>query len=127
MSLYQRIVADDQVLLSLAPTAQFGLTGAHIEFVTEVVDGVLTTTTPNLQWFDPSVTKPTKEEILAERARLQAELDSTEYQRLRQPEYPPLADLADAIYWQAEGDESKMTAYLAAVDAVKQKYPKEGE
>jgi hypothetical protein len=43
---------------------------------------------------------------------------------MRQPEYPPLGDLADAIYWQNEGDSSKMTAYLAAVEAVKVKYPK---
>jgi hypothetical protein len=124
MSLYKRVVSDDQVILSLAPTAKFGLTGIEIEFVEEVVNGVTTTTTPNLQWFDPSVTKPTKQQILAERARLQAELDATEYQRKRQPEYPPLGDLADAIYWQNEGDSSKMTAYLAAVEAVKVKYPK---
>jgi hypothetical protein len=124
MSLYKRIASDDKVIQSLAPTAQFGLTGTEIEFVEEIVDGVLTTTTPNLQWFDPSVTKPTKQQILAERARLQAELDATEYQRKRQPEYPPLGDLADAIYWQNEGDSSKMTAYLAAVEAVKVKYPK---
>lgn len=124
MSLYKRIVTDDQVIQSLAPTAQFGLTGTEIEFVEEVVNGVTTTTTPNLQWFNPSVTKPTKQQILAERARLQAELDATEYQRKRQPEYPPLGDLADAIYWQNEGDSSKMTVYLAAVEAVKVKYPK---
>jgi hypothetical protein len=124
MSLHQRIATDDQVIKSLAPTAQFGLTGTEIEFVEEVVNGVTTTITPNLQWFDPSVTKPTKQQILAERARLQAELDATEYQRKRQPEYPPLGDLADAIYWQNEGDSSKMTAYLAAVEAVKVKYPK---
>jgi len=124
MSLYKRIASDDQVILSLAPTAKFGLTGIEIEFVEEIVDGVLTMTTPNLQWFDPSVTKPTKQQILAERARLQAQLDATEYQRKRQPEYPPLGDLADAIYWQNEGDSSKMTAYLAAVEAVKVKYPK---
>ena len=124
MSLYKRVASDDLVILSLAPTAKFGLTGIEIEFVEEVVNGVTTTTTPNLQWFDPSVTKPTKQQILAERARLQAELDATEYQRKRQPEYPPLGDLADAIYWQNEGDSSKMTAYLAAVEAVKVKYPK---
>jgi hypothetical protein len=124
MSLYKRVASDDQVILSLAPTAKFSLTGVEIEFVEEVVNGVLTTSTPNLQWFDPSVTKPTKEQILAERARMQAELDATEYQRKRLPEYPPLGDLADAIYWQNEGDSSKMTAYLAAVEAVKVKYPK---
>jgi hypothetical protein len=56
--------------------------------------------------------------------RLTAIEESLEYQRLRRPEYPPLADLADALYWQAQGDESKMIAYLAAVNAVKTKYPK---
>ena len=38
--------------------------------------------------------------------------------------YPPLADLADALYWQANGDESKMNTYLAAIAAVKQQLPK---
>jgi len=36
-----------------------------------------------------------------------------------------LSDFVDAMYWQARGDDTKMTAYLAAVDAVKAKYPKE--
>jgi hypothetical protein len=39
--------------------------------------------------------------------------------------YPPLADLADALYWQAQGDDSKMQTYLAACAAVKQQFPKE--
>jgi hypothetical protein len=124
MSLYTRTVTDDQVLLSLTPLAAFGLTGTQIEFVEEVVNGTTVVSMPNLQWFDQSIAKPTKQQILAERARLQAELDATEYQRKRQPEYPPIADLADALYWQSNGDETKMTAYLAAVDAVKVKYPK---
>ena len=44
--------------------------------------------------------------------------------RLRQALYPPLADLADALYWQSKGDNSKMDAYNAAVEAVKQRFPK---
>lgn len=44
--------------------------------------------------------------------------------RLRQAMYPPLADLADAIYWQSQGDNSKLNAYNAAVAAVKAKFPK---
>lgn len=46
------------------------------------------------------------------------------YAELRRAEYPPLSDLADAMYWINQGDESKMQAYLAACDAVKAKYPK---
>lgn len=63
--------------------------------------------------------------IQAEVLRLQQAWAATEYQRQRQPEYPPLQDLADALYWQNKGDNSKMQAYLAACEAVKQKYPKE--
>ena len=46
------------------------------------------------------------------------------YKFKRQPEYPPLTDLADALYHQSKGDETKLTAYLAKCEAVKQKYPK---
>lgn len=76
-----------------------------------------------IEWMDGSE-MPTEEEVLAEMERLQADYDAKEYQRLRQPEYPPLTDLADALYWQSQGDETKMTAYLQAVEAVKNKYPK---
>jgi hypothetical protein len=57
-------------------------------------------------------------------AEIQAELDATAYQRNRQPEYPPLADLADALYWSNQGDNTKLDAYYAACAAVKAKYPK---
>lgn len=43
---------------------------------------------------------------------------------LRRANYPPLADLADALYWQSRGDDSKLRAYHAAVAAVKEQYPK---
>lgn len=57
-------------------------------------------------------------------AELAAEAAATAYQRQRAPEYPPLSDLADALYWASEGDDSKLTAYYAACAAVKTKYPK---
>ena len=58
-------------------------------------------------------------------ATVQAYIDAHAYIAKRQPEYPPLTDLADALYHQSKGDETKMTAYLAKCEAVKQKYPKE--
>lgn len=79
----------------------------------------------NIIWEDRFNDPPVREVVEAEVQRLTAEQNATKYKLLRVEEYPPLADLADALYWQAQGDESKMTAYLAAVDAVKQKYPKE--
>ena len=58
-------------------------------------------------------------------ATVQAYIDAHTYIAKRQAEYPPLTDLADALYHQSKGDETKMTAYLAKCEAVKQKYPKE--
>ena len=43
---------------------------------------------------------------------------------LRRREYPPLTDLADAIYWMERNDKSLMEAWLKNCDAVKAKYPK---
>ena len=60
-------------------------------------------------------------------AEIQAELDATQYQRKRQPEYPAMADLADALYWSSKGDSTKLDAYYAACEAVKTKYPKPAE
>ena len=57
-------------------------------------------------------------------AEIQAELDATQYQRDRQPEYPSLATLADALYWSNRGDNTKLDEYYAACAAVKAKYPK---
>lgn len=67
----------------------------------------------------PSLTKARNE-----LKRQQKEWAATEYQRLRAPEYPPLSNLADAVYWQAQGDDKPMNAYIAACEAVKKKYPK---
>ena len=63
--------------------------------------------------------------VSTELARLKSLAKATEYQRNRQREYPPLTELADALYHQQNGDDTKMTAYLAKCEAVKQKYPKE--
>ena len=57
-------------------------------------------------------------------AELDAERAAVAYQRQRQPEYPPLADLADALYWASTGDSSKLDAYYQTCEAVKAKYPK---
>lgn len=77
----------------------------------------------NIELFK-EVTLPTRKQIEEEVSRLEAEWKSTEYQRQRKFEYPGLEVLADALYWQQQGDNTKMEAYLAAVDAVKNKYPK---
>jgi hypothetical protein len=57
----------------------------------------------------------------AEVQRLQTEYDSTEYQRLREKEYPPITDYLDAV---VKGDLEQQQAYIDACLAVKAKYPK---
>lgn len=52
-------------------------------------------------------------------------VDPESYKNKREQEYPPLTELADALYHQSKGDETKLTAYIAKCEAVKQKYPKE--
>lgn len=77
-----------------------------------------------LNWLDQKQSAPTLAEVEAELLRLTTEVAATAYQRQRAPEYPPLSDLADALYWASEGDDSKLTTYYAACAAVKAKYPK---
>jgi hypothetical protein len=74
-----------------------------------------------LTWFDPDILAPTKEELFAEVQRLEQEYDKTEYQRLREKEYPPITDYLDAV---VKGDLAQQQAYIDACLAVKAKYPK---
>ena len=64
-------------------------------------------------------------QIQIDMSAVNAWVDPEAYKYKRAPEYPPLTDLADALYHQSKGDETKLTAYLAKCEAVKQKYPKE--
>lgn len=110
----------DKALQSLVPNCEWVLDGGDIQWS---VDGSGHAIPTNFVWLDTRP-MPTKQQIDDAVAEQQTLLSLTEYQRLRAPEYPPLADLADALYHQANGDNSKMEAYLSACEAVKQKYPK---
>ena len=46
------------------------------------------------------------------------------YSELRREAYPAVTELADALYWQSQGDESKMRDYLDKCAAVKAAIPK---
>lgn len=77
-------------------------------------------------WGEPPVweggqKKPTREEVEAEVARLQKQLEDTEYQRLRASEYPDFKEYLDGL---VKGDTAQMQAYIDACLAVKAKYPK---
>jgi hypothetical protein len=71
-----------------------------------------------LEWLDKDTTPPTLEQVQIEITRLQAEYDSKEYQRQRARAYPSFADQFDLLY------HGGLDAWKAAIDAVKQEYPK---
>jgi hypothetical protein len=95
-----------EAIESLRPLAVWALSGREYE---------------GLQWDDKSQIKPTKKECLDEIERLQAAYDALEYQRLRAPEYPPITDYLDGV---VKDDQEQIDAYIAACQAVKEKYPK---
>lgn len=72
-------------------------------------------------WIIPSEPPVTDAQIDAELARLQAEYDAKEYQRKRAAEYPDFREYLDGI---VKGDQAQIDAYIAACQAVKNKYPK---
>jgi len=116
-------------IVELAPGALFRVNGGDGITWQEGLDsnGNRTFVSPDIIWYSPDLPIPSKEDIKLRADQLESAWQFLEYQRLRKTEYPPLADLADAIYWQSQGDDSKMTAYLAAVQAVKDQYPKGDE
>jgi hypothetical protein len=99
-----------EALISLAPGAWWTIDGNPIY--------------ENIQWLSLDYPKPTKKQVLDETARLQAEWDNKEYQRLRAKEYPPVTDYLDAV---VKGDLAQQQTYIDACLAVKAKYPKPEE
>ena len=63
---------------------------------------------------------PTREEVETEIIRIQAELEATEYQRNRAPEYPSIGDQLDALYHAGVFPEEM----ASLIQQVKNKYPK---
>ena len=73
-----------------------------------------------IKWLSTNIQLPTEAEITAEVARLQAEYDAQAYARSRVQEYPPIGDQLDALF-KAGVFPADMAA---AIQAVKDKYPK---
>lgn len=71
----------------------------------------------DLEWLD-TAPKPSKEEVMAEIARLQAEYEAKQYQRDRAAAYPSIQDQLDMLYHQG------IDGWKAAIAAVKTEYPK---
>tara|TARA_R100000234_G_C4853358_1_gene116121 strand:- start:90 stop:386 length:297 start_codon:yes stop_codon:yes gene_type:complete len=69
-----------------------------------------------IDWGTTSVIS--KSDIDAKIVELQADYDSKQYQRDRQPEYPSIADQLDDIY------HNGIDGWKTTIKAVKDKYPK---
>lgn len=95
------MIAD--ALLSLRPNCKWATTGD---------------TYADIDWQDDPALKPTEAEIQAEIARLQANAVNIIYKAKRAAEYPSFADQFDLLY------HGGYDAWKAAIDAVKNKYPK---
>jgi hypothetical protein len=95
-----------QAIYNLAPTAVWSMTNDSYD---------------ELVWLSDGVAKPSKDAVLAEVARLQAEYDAKQYQRDRVAEYPSIQEQMDMQYWDAING---TTTWQDAINAVKTKYPK---
>jgi len=71
----------------------------------------------NFVWHDETTEKPTLEQL-----DYMIELDKVH--KIRSQYYPPLSEIADALYWKEQGDSSKLLNYFDKVEAVKLKFPK---
>lgn len=104
--MYERSFGIADALQSLTPGALWALSGDSIS---------------GLDWFSEDIERPTDLAILQEVDRLQTEYDALKYQRLRAAEYPDFKDYLDGV---VKGNQEQIDAYIAACQAVKEKYPK---
>ena len=89
-----------QAILNLVPNADV-----------TILDGEVT-------WNNPPTPPVTEEQITTEMLRLKEDYEAKEYQRKRARAYPSFADQFDLLY------HGGLDAWKAAIDAVKQEYPK---
>ena len=96
-------------LLSLLPNAKFGIEDNDYD---------------KIQWLDERPL-PSREEVMAEVERLVILWENTEYRRLRQPEYPNLADQLDMLWHAIDQNKLDTTSdFYQSLKAIKDKYPK---
>lgn len=91
-------------LVSLRPGAAWSLNGDDYS---------------GLNWIDTIQSKPSYEECVAEMARLKADYDAKEYQRLRK--YPSIQDQLDMLYWDKVNNTNNWQETIASI---KEQYPK---
>ena len=76
-------------------------------------------------WGSLDITQPTEAEIDAEVIRLQAEYDTLQYQRDREPDYPNLKEQFDLLWHAIDADTlDKTSDFYTTLKAVKDAHPK---
>ena len=96
-----------QAILAIKKDAQVYISGEDIN---------------NLVWHDGNPTNITNEQILTKQQELITEYNSNQYQRDRAKEYPSIQEQLDLQYWDKINNTNK---WEEAINAVKNKYPKE--
>ena len=80
-----------------------------------------TITATGLEWHDTEQVQPSEDEISLAIAQVMDEEQRNLYKRQRLFAYPPITDYIDGV---VKGDQSQIDAYIAACQAIKDKYPK---
>jgi len=101
------------------------------------VDTALATLRPGCKWemqdleflgWEHESEPPTEDEIKAEILREVDVYQWYEYEREREPKYPPLKDQLDMLYKDIKSGNLENGDWVTAIDAIKQSHPKpEGE
>ena len=97
-----------EAILKINPNAQVVVRGDDIN-------------TCEIEWHN-GTTPISKEDIQAKIIELQAEYEANQYQRDRAKEYPSIQDQLDMQYWDKVNGTN---TWQDAINAVKNKYPKE--
>ena len=79
-----------------------------------------------VEWYCDEDKIPTREEIEERFKELNDQWVANEYQRHRAVLYPPMSELADALYHREKNsDNSKLESYIKKCDDVKELFPKD--
>jgi hypothetical protein len=103
-----------EAIRNLKPGANFCVNG-------DTYDGIVWQEKP--VW-EGGQKKPTKEEVEAEVARLQAEYDAKEYQRQRVPEYGNWKDQLNLLYDDIKSGNLENGKWVQMIEEVKARHPK---
>ena len=122
-----------QVMQALRPSADYCIDGEITESrISTCIRYVVSVDDQCRAVFGDSGDAVTWEQFDAKRNELQTEYDSTEYKRLREPEYPKIGDQLDALlkhlnYRRTQGDQlvQELDDIIGDWLNVKSKYPKD--